>query len=108
MLTRIVKITFQEDKLTAFFEHFETVKWKVATFPGCHGMKLLKDVNNPSIVMTYSIWDSEEALNKYRDSELFGELWPKIKPWFASKAEAWSVETHFDGFEKNQKLEQTV
>jgi heme-degrading monooxygenase HmoA len=50
--------------------------------------------------MTYSIWDSEEALNNYRDSELFGELWPKIKPWFAAKAEAWSVKTHFDGFER--------
>jgi heme-degrading monooxygenase HmoA len=100
MLTRIVKITFQEDKLPAFFEHFETVKWKVATFPGCRGMKLFKDINNPSIVMTYSIWDSEEALNNYRDSELFGALWPKIKPWFAEKAEAWSVETYFDGFQK--------
>jgi heme-degrading monooxygenase HmoA len=99
MLTRIVKITFQEDKLPAFFEHFETVKRKVASFPGCRGMKLLKDINNPSIVMTYSIWDSEESLNKYRDSELFGELWPKIKPWFATKAEAWSIEEYFDGFQ---------
>ncbi len=98
MLTRIVKITFQEEKLTTFFEHFETVKWKVASFPGCRGMKLLKDIHNPCIIMTYSIWDSEEALNSYRDSKLFGELWPTIKPWFAAKAEAWSVETHFDGF----------
>jgi hypothetical protein len=27
--------------------------------------------------------------NLRKDSELFGELWPKIKPWFAAKAEAW-------------------
>jgi hypothetical protein len=47
MLTRIVKITFQEEKLTTFFEHFETVKWKVASFPGCHGMKLLKEPRRP-------------------------------------------------------------
>ena len=101
MLTRIVKITFQEEKLPEFFKHFDSVKWKVATFPGCNGMKLLQDVSNPSIVMTYSVWDSEEALNNYRDSELFGELWPKIKPWFAAKAEAWSVEEYFDGFKKD-------
>jgi hypothetical protein len=30
---------------------------------------------------------------------LFQTLWPKIKPWFDQKPEAWSVETHFDGFE---------
>jgi len=98
MITRIVKITFQEDKLVDFFTHFDTIKWKVSTFPGCHGMKLLQDISNPCIVMTYSMWESEEALNNYRDSELFGALWPKIKPWFAAKAEAWSVEPYFDGF----------
>ena len=99
MLTRIVKITFQEDKLADFFTHFEGVKWKVASFPGCEGMKLMQDIKNPCIVMTYSQWESEEALNNYRDSELFGELWPKIKPWFAAKAEAWSVDVKFDGFQ---------
>lgn len=100
MLTRIVKITFQEDKLVDFCIHFESVKWKIATFTGCQGMQLLKDINNPTIIMTYSVWDSEEDLNNYRDSKLFGELWTKIKPWFSAKAEAWSVQTHFDGFQK--------
>jgi len=99
MLTRIVKITFQEEKLADFFSHFEGIKWKVATFPGCKGMKLMQDIKNPCIVMTYSQWESEEALNNYSDSELFGELWPKIKPWFAAKAEAWSVNVKFDGFQ---------
>ena len=44
MITRIVKLEFPEEQLEAFLNHFEQVKWSVATFPGCHGMKLIQDV----------------------------------------------------------------
>ena len=91
MITRVVKIHFQEDKIQEFLTFFETIKFKVARQPNCFGMKLLKDKNNPEIVFTYSLWEDEQALNKYRDSELFSEeVWPKIKPWFKEKAQAWT------------------
>ncbi len=98
MLTRVVKMTFQPEQLEAFLEHFETVKWKVAQFPGCHGMQLLQDNENPCLIFTYSVWDSVQDLEQYRQSELFGSIWPKIKPWFAQKPEAWSLNAHFNGF----------
>lgn len=98
MITRIVKLTFQEDKISDFLSFFDTIKHQVNTFPGCHGMKLLQDIHHPWIVMTYSRWESESALNLYRDSEIFGIVWPTIKPWFTQKAEAWSVEEYFSGF----------
>jgi quinol monooxygenase YgiN len=97
-MLRIVKLTFQPDKLSDFHTHFETVKWKVASFPGCKGMRLLVDKTNANIVFTYSEWESEGALESYRKSELFGTLWPTIKPWFEKSAEAWSVDISFDGF----------
>jgi quinol monooxygenase YgiN len=99
MIIRIVKIHFKENHLNDFFALFETVKWQVASFPECHGMKLLQDKNNPSIVMTYSLWESEAALENYRKSDLFSSIWPNIKPWFEEKAEAWTVEEKFNGFE---------
>ena len=98
MITRIVKLTFQEDKISDFLSFFDTIKHQVKLFPGCHGMKLLQDIHHPWIVMTYSRWENEDALNIYRDSEIFGIVWPTIKPWFAHKAEAWSVEEYFSGF----------
>ncbi len=99
MITRVVKIHFQEDKIQDFLTFFETIKFKVAQQPNCFGMKLLQDKNNPEIVFTYSLWKDEEALNKYRDSDLFSnEVWPKIKPWFKEKAQAWTLEEYFDGF----------
>lgn len=97
MITRIVKMHFQADKTEQFLTFFETIKWKVVQQPNCHGMKLLKDIHNPNILFTYSKWKDESALNTYRDSKLFGQVWPTIKPWFQEKAEAWSIEEAFDG-----------
>lgn len=99
MIIRIVKLHFQPDKIDGFLAFFDSIKEQVNTFPGCLGMKLLRDVENPDIVMTYSHWYSQDALEEYRTSETFGKIWPKIKPWFAEKPAAWTVNTHFDGFE---------
>jgi quinol monooxygenase YgiN len=99
MLIRIVKLHFQDDRIEDFLEFFETVKNRINSFPGCLGMKLLRDINKPSVVMTYSHWEDQQALENYRLSETFGEIWPSIKPWFAEKPEAWSVTEHFNGFE---------
>lgn len=98
MITRVVKLHFQADKIAQFLSFFDTIKYDVASYPRCGGMKLLQDIHNPCIVFTYSKWEDEDALNHYRDSELFGQVWPTIKPWFAQKAEAWSVNEYFDGF----------
>ena len=100
MITRIVKMEFKEDKVDDFLAFFDTIKHIVNEFPGCYGMKLYQDVDRPNIIMTYSHWESLSDLNNYRDSEAFGRIWPRIKPWFSEKPEAWSVEAYFDGFAK--------
>ncbi len=99
MLIRIVKLHFKEDKIQDFLDHFETVKHKVNNFPGCLGMKLLRGIDDPYTVMTYSHWERPEDLEQYRNSGTFGEIWPTIKPWFDRPAEAWSVLEHFNGFD---------
>ena len=99
MITRIVKLEFEESKTEQFITFFDTIKSKVNSFPGCSGMRLHQDVGNPNIVLTYSEWDSQESLDSYRKSETFGKVWPKIKPWLSAKPEAWSVSTYFNGFE---------
>jgi quinol monooxygenase YgiN len=99
MITRIVKLTFQEEKIYDFLTFFETIKLKVNSFPGCLGMQLMQDIKNPNVIFTYSQWKSETELNVYRDSETFGEVWPNIKPWFAEKPQAWTTQVVFNGFQ---------
>jgi quinol monooxygenase YgiN len=91
MITRIVKLNFHADKVDAFLALFDQVVTIVNAFPGCHHMHMLRDIHEPTTFITYSQWEHEEALNIYRDSDLFQTIWPTIKPWFAAKAQAWSL-----------------
>ena len=91
-ITRIVKMSFRADKATEFEIFFTEIQDRVAGQPGCNGVKLLKEVGETGVFFTYSTWDSVEDLNRYRQSEIFGMIWPKVKAWFAAKPEAWSVE----------------
>lgn len=102
MITRIVKLEFQEGKIKEFLAFFETIKHRVNEFPGCYGMKLYQDIDSPNVVMTYSHWQSQTELDNYRKSQTFGEVWPTIKPWFKEKPEAWSVNAYFNGFEEKK------
>ncbi len=97
MLVRIVKLTFQEDKIESFLSFFDTFCTQISSFENCYGMRLLQDKKDKNIIFTYSNWKDEAALNVYRDSELFQTVWKTIKPWFSTKAEAWSVDTYFEG-----------
>lgn len=97
-MIRIVKMTFEENKVDEFISYFNTINQVVNQFPGCRGMRLHRDLNPSNIIFTYSDWKAESDLENYRDSQAFKTIWSTIKPWFAEKAEAWSVSTHFDGF----------
>lgn len=93
MFTRIVKMEFKEETITDFLAHFETIKYNIRHFEGCHFLELYRDQRTPTIFFTYSKWESTEALEAYRHSSLFKEVWAQTKPKFAHKAQAWSVDT---------------
>lgn len=98
MITRIVKLQFEPEKVADFLAFFDTIKHVVNEFPGCIGMKLYQDISDPTIIMTYSHWHRPEDLERYRTSPEFEKIWSTIKPWFQNKPEAWSVKAYFDGF----------
>jgi len=87
-LIRIVKMTFHETEVETFRHIFEERKERIASFPGCTSLELLNDKN---IFFTYSKWDDAEALEAYRQSELFQDTWSLVKKLFSDKPEAWSV-----------------
>ena len=91
-MIRIVKMTFETDKVAEFLANFEAVKHQIRNFEGVDKLELLSDKNNPNIYFTYSFWQSEQHLENYRNSDLFKGVWAKTKPLFAAKAEAWSVD----------------
>ena len=91
-MIRIVKLTFKPDKVAAFIENFNQNKHHIRNFEGVLHLELLNDKTNSNIYFTYSIWQSEQHLENYRNSALFKSIWEVTKPMFSAKAEAWSVE----------------
>ncbi len=91
MIIRIVKMTFEPDKVADFLKIFEASQQLIRNREGCIHLELLNDIKTSNIYFTYSHWQSENDLNNYRNSELFENVWGRTKVLFAAKAEAWSV-----------------
>ncbi|MVM29071.1 antibiotic biosynthesis monooxygenase [Spirosoma sp. HMF4905] len=92
MLVRIVRMTFQEGALAEFQSIFDGSKQHIRAFSGnCH-LELLRDPTHPNVRMTYSLWTSAEALEAYRQSDLFRTTWAATKALFAERAVAFSGE----------------
>ncbi len=92
MIVRIVKMTFEEGKVDQFIAIFEEVQSKIKKFPGCHSVELLSDRSDKAVFLTFSTWEDEEALEKYRQSQLFKDTWQKTKALFRAPAMAWSLD----------------
>lgn len=90
MLIRLVRMTFRADAVPAFEEIFRQSREKIRSQPGCRHLALWADATDPTILTTYSVWESEAALNQYRRSELFGSVWPRTKALFATPAVTYS------------------
>ncbi|HQQ93569.1 MAG TPA: antibiotic biosynthesis monooxygenase [Bacteroidia bacterium] len=96
MIKRLVKMEFRPEHTEAFKTIFRTNWTKIKSFEGCQHVELLQDENNPCVFFTYSLWDSEQHLNAYRDSALFAAVWKETRALFSEKAAAWSMKTVLD------------
>jgi hypothetical protein len=92
MFVRIVKMSFHSKNIQEFEIIFEEKKELIRQNKGCQLLELYQDKNNPEIFFTYSYWDKEEDLERYRNSELFKNVWKKTKALFNDKPFAWSVD----------------
>jgi len=91
MIIRIVRMEFRTAEVPAFQALFNERKELIRAFEGCQHLELWQDAKTPEVFFTYSIWLSEEHLDRYRFSELFKDTWARTKELFSAKPEAWSL-----------------
>ena len=91
MIKRIVKLSFDPANVETFLTVFEESKSRIITSPGCRHLELLRDEKQSNVFFTYSIWETEAALNYYRHSEFFAATWKKTKALFNDEPQAWSL-----------------
>ena len=83
-------MTFREDEVENFLDVFHKSKDKIRAFKGCLHLELHQDYTADNIFSTYSIWNDEQALDQYRNSDLFKSVWAQTKPLFKEKPVAFS------------------
>ncbi|MBK8347495.1 MAG: antibiotic biosynthesis monooxygenase [Saprospiraceae bacterium] len=90
-ITRIVRLSFEHDKTETFLKIFEETKQLIRSFDGCQDLELMQDYHHTNVYYTVSKWQSHEALEHYRHSDLFRSTWAKTKELFNAKASAYSL-----------------
>lgn len=85
-------MVFKPDQVAVFKVLFEEHKAAIRAVKGCHRLELLQDKTHSHIFFTYSWWEDEKNLLDYKNSELFGKVWPSTKALFQDKPEAWTLE----------------
>jgi len=88
MIVRTVRLTFLEGESLTFWKLIEPKLSLIRNFQGCSHLEIWQDLQDPNVMTSYSIWESEEHLNAYRKSSLFGEVWPQIKVLLVHPAQA--------------------
>lgn len=91
MITRIVRMEFAPEKVEDFLRLFNATKSQIRHFPGVRRLELHRDVAQPHVFYTYSIWEDATALEAYRVSALFESVWSRTKVLFAGKPQAFSL-----------------
>jgi quinol monooxygenase YgiN len=75
-----------------FLDIFEEAKKDIRARTGCLGLEVLRSKQDGQLsIWTISLWESEEALDQYRSSDLFKKTWSAVKPLFSGKARAWTL-----------------
>jgi len=83
-LIRLVRMTLRPDARAAFLDHFDAAAPRIRAFDGCRRLELWEGRRFPNVCTTFSLWDDEDALDRYRESALFRETWRAVKPLFAA------------------------
>src|SRR5690606_14665149 len=96
MIVRVVRMHFKEEAVEQFLEIFNRHKEAIRTVEGCSRLELHRDINHPNVFTTISYWSEPADLDRYRNSELFKTVWPKVKVLFSDSPQAFSLEKYLE------------
>ena len=82
MIKRLVRLHFKEESIEIIKDFLKDKVVGIRSVDGCEYLEIWQDKNDPSVMFSYSHWESEDHLNAYRKSEFFGTVWPFLKSHF--------------------------
>ena len=91
MLIRLVRLPASAETLPALRATLTEVMPTVRQQPGCTHLELRADHAAPHVLYTLSHWQSDADLQRYRRSEMFGKVWPRLKAHLRDRPSAVSL-----------------
>lgn len=86
MFSRISWGKIQDGKWEEFEAAFKDVVAKAGPQPGLKGRMLLRDKVDPNAGFTISIWETEQDMKNYENSETMKDLvLPAVEPFFTGE-----------------------
>jgi len=92
MITRIVKVKLKSEHVEEFNAFMETFTKTTKEFKNNHHVDYFADMDEPSNFHIYTIWKTEGALSKFRNSDLNKDFIQRIVDWSSAKHSAWTVQ----------------
>ena len=96
MIIRVVRMHIIPEKVDEFLEIFVRTKDAIRNVEGCLHLELLRDGEHNNNFTTLSHWNNISDLESYRNSELFKNVWTRVKPLFGKPAEAFSLHSFIE------------
>jgi quinol monooxygenase YgiN len=84
-------MSFDEEQVPRFLDIFNESREIISQMPGCLYLELWRDHDQENVFVTHSHWQSAEALEAYRASTFFKDVWKSTKVLFNEKPLAFSV-----------------
>lgn len=84
-IIRLVHFTYPEDKADEAARSWkEKLGPSIARQPGCLSEELLRCEDVPNEFVSYSVWDGEDSVRRYLESETFQEVRAENRKYGAS------------------------
>ena len=97
MFARISWGRIQAGKWNDFEAAFNQAVGKAGAQPGLRGRMLLRDINDENAGFTLSLWESEQAMRDYEDSDTMTTVvLPAIEPFFIGQYNTTFCEVCYD------------
>jgi quinol monooxygenase YgiN len=107
MILRVVKMVVDQNKIDVFNHFMSNVKMEKIKLEGCVHYDHFGDKQYQNVFYSYTIWESERYLNKYRKSELFREVSSTLRSLCLTEPTAWTVENVFPEGDKTIRSDES-
>ncbi len=89
-------MTLKEAHVDSFKKRIPIISIEVRRVSGCMHNDIFRDKNKDNVFYSYTIWNSEEDIEKYLNSQYYKEIWNDLWDYFKIEPQAWKIDNIFD------------